>query len=283
MDAKVIPSTSEETSLMRRHLASAMLLVFLFFLHSGDGRADQLTSTYVAKALSAALAYNPSENDNLARWEGGVSVRFYESCDKNIIGGRALQNILARSIEKFVSEVNQLQSSITIQFSRVPCNTPPPETTDSNFGIAVVVGGKLENVERIIEGSVVRKGAKSLLESIKRGSPSQFDTGCFASEFRNELIHQYQAGLAYIDPNVLSLSPEQCVRATILSALGFVGDMRPFPESIQSFSYPRAALSNLDACLIRLAYSNEIRPGMPVKQLIASVDKLAPALCAGVE
>lgn len=247
-------------------------------LASAGARAEQFTAEYLTEALIAAQG--DVDGDGLMNlWTGTVPVRFYERCDASIIGGAGKQTVAAKRLEYLVAELNELQSRIKLALSVVPCGAKVLPGDAANFGIAVVPGGGMAGVEHVVRPMQAGDGAASLLVSIRNGAPDQFDTGCTATAFYDSSDATYRAAMAYVDFKTVQFSPTKCVELTLLSALGFIGDMRKFPEAFMSHSNDTHGLSDLDRCVIASFYSDRVRAGMPVASFRASAPELVANTC----
>lgn len=273
-----------KTSRGRVRLVFAILFATIQWSVQQDiAQAAGMTAEYVRDALMASVHGNPAEGgDRLSLWTGVVPVRVHYNCAEEFLGGHAGQDILASQLIIFISQINELQDNVHLEPQKVQCDSGPINDDQGKFGIAVVLAGGYSHVEHAILSARDRDGAQSLLFSIRNGSPAQFDTGCFASGFRASTDTEYKAAAIYIDPAKSTFSPGKCGKVGLLSAMGLVGNMENFPESIKSFSHNTNAVSNLDKCLVKILYSRDVRPGLTLSELSSVSTGFARELCAEV-
>ena len=258
---------------IRSAVATIAAASFLF-LSITDSRADVTRSQ---SAVIAGLANNPNPyrtTGEMFRWLTTVDVRYYGSCGTN----ESLKDINLTVLENFLAEIAHVDADLSFTLRASSCEDDIKPTSTDSFGIAVVVGGGMPRVRKLLGAGTFGDGSELVVAGMEADADS---TGCFSTTAKKDGTGRILAAVAYVDPSVRGAESSLCIKKTFLSSLGFSGgQMAPYPESILSYSDPYAKLSDLDRCLIATLYSWQLNPQHPT---LADFNKQLPELVRNSE
>jgi hypothetical protein len=234
-----------------------MATACFLLLSVADSHADAARSQ---SAVIAALVDNPNPHrttGEMFRWLTVVDVRYHGPC--GIDDSPKDPNYAA--LESFLGEIAQIGADLSFTLRASGCESDIKPANADSFGIAVVVGGGMSRVMDLLYAGMPGDGSEIVIEGIESDADS---TGCFSTTGKKDGTGRILAAVMYIDPSVMGAKSDLCIKATLLSSLGFSGGrMAPYPESLLSFSDSQGKLSDLDRCLISVLYSPELKSQHP--------------------
>lgn len=240
-----------------RAISGVVAAACYLFLPVAVGYAD---ATRPQSAFIAALADNPNPHSGtgeIFRWLTEVDVRFYGSCGVDGLPNDANFNVL----DNFLREITQIGAELSFTLRTSDCASDLEPADPDSFGIAVIVGGGMRRVLRILDSGMFGDGSEIIVATIENDAGS---TGCFSSTGKRDGTGRILAAIVYIDPSVMEAHSARCIKTAFLSALGFSGaQMAPYPESLLAFTDPSARFSDLDRCLIATLYARQLRSRYP--------------------
>lgn len=240
-----------------RSMAATIATASLLLLAIADSHADVSRSQ---SAAIAALVNNPNPyrtTGEMFRWLTVVDVRYYGSCGAD----ESQKDTNLTVLENFLGEIAHIGADLSFTLRASSCESDiKPASTDS-FGIAVIVGGGMPRVRKLLSAGAFGDGSELVVAGMEKDADS---TGCFSSAGKKDGTGRILAAVVYVDPSVMGAESDLCIKATFLSSLGFSGgQMAPFPESVLSFTDLYGKLSDLDRCLISTLYSPQLKPRHP--------------------
>jgi hypothetical protein len=238
-------------------VAATIAAASFLLLSVSDSHADVARSQ---AATIAALANNPNPyrtTGEMFRWLNVVDVRYYGSCGTD----GAPEDTSFTVLEDFLEEIGHVGADLSFTLRASSCDSDiKPDSADS-FGIAIIVGGGMPRVRKLLGAGTSGDGSELVIEGMAKDADS---TGCFSSSGKKDGTGRILAAVMYVDPSVMGAESNLCIKATFLSSLGFSGGrMAPYPESVLSFTELYGTLSDLDRCLISMLYSPQLKQQHP--------------------
>lgn len=239
-----------------RSVAATIATASVLLLSIADSHADITRSQ---SAAIAALASNPSPyrtTGEMFRWLTVVDVRYYGSCGTD----ESAKDANLTALESFLGEIAQIDANLSFTLRASGCESDIKPANADSFGIAVVVGGGMPRVTKILSAGALGDGSELVVAGMGEDADS---TGCFSSAGKKYGTGRILAAVVYVDPSVMGAESNLCIKATFLSSLGFSGgQMAPYPESLLSFT-DHEKLPDLDRCLISTLYSPQLKSQHP--------------------
>lgn len=239
-----------------RSVAATIATASFLLLSNTDSHADITRSQ---SAAIAALANNPSPyrtTGEMFRWLTVVDVRYYGSCGTD----ESPKDTNLTALENFLGEIAQVGADLSFTLRTSSCESDLKPANADSFGIAVIVGGGMPRVRKLLSAGVLGDGSELVVQGMAADADS---TGCFSSTGKKDGTGRILAAVVYVDPSVMGAESDLCIKATFLSSLGFSGgQMAPYPESLLSFT-DHGKLSDLDRCLISTLYSPQLKSRHP--------------------
>jgi hypothetical protein len=240
-----------------RSVTATIATAFFLLLSITDSQADAARSQ---SAAIAALANNPNPyrtTGEMFRWLTVVDVRYYGSCGT----GESPKNTNLTVLENFLGEIADIDADLSFTLRASSCESDLKPASADSFGIAVIVGGGMPRVRKLLSAGALGDGSELVTAGIREDADS---TGCFSSTGKKDGTGRILAGVVYVDPSVMRSESNLCIKATFLSSLGFSGGkMAPYPDSLLSFTDLSGQLSDLDRCLIATLYSPQLELQRP--------------------